>query len=83
MDVRTFPPSGPIAATAPQSAPPAGFTAGGQYLVLGIGVDVAPAQPAIYILLIDDAGVLKTVSAASFRFSVWRAPGGYPVFGPP
>lgn len=52
------------------AAPPAGFTQGHRYWPLAVAVDNTPTPPTVYILTADDTGVLRSVSASTFLFTI-------------
>jgi hypothetical protein len=48
----------------------AGLTVGRRYWPIAVGVDCAPAQPVVHVLVPNDAGSLVSVPAAQFSFQV-------------
>lgn len=49
---------------------PAGFTVGQKYWPLALGIDCAPAQPVIYVLVADDTGILRAVPVSAFTWAI-------------
>ena len=75
MDIRGIPVSaefgfGRLIAVA---GAPAGFTVDKAYMPLALAVDVAPANPVVYVATVDDNGVLRSLPASMFA---WRLGGG-------